>query len=100
MAASAQVNSRMQHVISTPYNGTGYIDFGVNIFLDMGIGADDCCGLASRLLEQHGWQGTSWNKVLQGTYIQGTGYARNISGKDRCIFMTMVARNLLKVASA
>jgi hypothetical protein len=53
MAASAQVNSRMQHVISTPSNGTGYIDFGVNIFLDMGIGADDCCGLASRLLEHH-----------------------------------------------
>jgi hypothetical protein len=77
MAVSAQVNSRMQHVISTPCNGTGYIDFDFNIFLDMGIGVDDCCGLASRLLEQHGWQGTSWNKVckehtFKALVVQGT----------------------------
>jgi hypothetical protein len=66
-AASAQVNSGMQHAISTPSNGTGHIDFDSNIFLDMDIGADGGCGLASRLSERHGWQGISWNKSLQGT---------------------------------
>jgi hypothetical protein len=49
-AASAQVNSGMQHMISISSNGTGHIDFNIisshhininsNIFLDMDIGAD------------------------------------------------------------